>query len=145
MFVMICRGLFEKHKGLFAFMIAVSVLRQRKTVSQEEWMRLLAEQEQVPELNPELDLELGELARARLRDLLEQAHRALEVVERLLDALAVPLVEVDAAGEGLEAQHEGALSVESLQQLEQRLELALGLVVLAELEQGLDPIEVEVG
>jgi dynein heavy chain len=37
MFVMICRGLFEQHKGLFAFLIAVSIMRQKKKVSTEEW------------------------------------------------------------------------------------------------------------
>jgi len=37
MFVMICRGLFEQHKGLFAFLIAVSIMRQKKVVSAEEW------------------------------------------------------------------------------------------------------------
>ena len=37
MFVMICRGLFEQHKGLFAFLIAVSIMRQKKAISTEEW------------------------------------------------------------------------------------------------------------
>ena len=37
MFVMICRGLFEQHKGLFAFLIAVSIMRQKKVVSPDEW------------------------------------------------------------------------------------------------------------
>jgi len=36
-FINICRALFEKHKTLFAFMIAVGVLRQRGTISATEW------------------------------------------------------------------------------------------------------------
>ena len=36
-FVNICRALFEKHKTLFAFLIAVGVLRQRGTISTAEW------------------------------------------------------------------------------------------------------------
>ena len=41
MFVMICRGLFEKHKGLFAFMICVSMLRQAGRIAADEWAFLL--------------------------------------------------------------------------------------------------------
>lgn len=36
-FKMICRGLFEKDKTLFAFMIATSIKRKRATISDEEW------------------------------------------------------------------------------------------------------------
>ena len=36
-FVNICRALFEKHKSLFAFLIAVGILRQSKKVSAAEW------------------------------------------------------------------------------------------------------------
>jgi len=52
MFVMICRGLFEKHKGLYAFMIAVSVLRQRRSVSQDEWSFFLKPAVSVEDLPP---------------------------------------------------------------------------------------------
>jgi len=44
MFVMICRGLFEKHKGLFAFMIAASIERHKKAVTPEEWAFFLKSQ-----------------------------------------------------------------------------------------------------
>jgi len=36
-FKMICRGLFEKDKTLFAFMIATSILRKRGEITAEEW------------------------------------------------------------------------------------------------------------
>ena len=40
-FVNICRALFEKHKTLFAFLIAAGVLRQRGSISAEEWAYFL--------------------------------------------------------------------------------------------------------
>jgi len=40
-FVNICRALFEKHKTLFAFLIAVGVLRQRGDIVPEEWAYFL--------------------------------------------------------------------------------------------------------
>jgi dynein heavy chain len=52
MFVMICRGLFEKHKGLFAFMIAASIERQRRAVAPEEWAFFLKPQSPLPEGAP---------------------------------------------------------------------------------------------
>jgi dynein heavy chain, axonemal len=40
-FVNICRALFEKHKTLFAFLIAVGVLRQRGDITPAEWAYFL--------------------------------------------------------------------------------------------------------
>ena len=40
-FVNICRALFEKHKTLFAFLIAVGILRQRGSILPEEWAYFL--------------------------------------------------------------------------------------------------------
>ena len=40
-FVNICRALFEKHKTLFAFLIAVGVLRQRGDITPSEWAYFL--------------------------------------------------------------------------------------------------------
>jgi len=37
MFVNICRALFEKHKTLFALLIAIGILRQRGTITPAEW------------------------------------------------------------------------------------------------------------
>ncbi|KAH9121803.1 hypothetical protein LEN26_010526 [Aphanomyces euteiches] len=37
MFVNVCRGLFEKDKVVFAFMIVASILRQRRAISTAEW------------------------------------------------------------------------------------------------------------
>ncbi|CAM9936766.1 unnamed protein product [Ectocarpus sp. 6 AP-2014] len=41
MFTNICRGLFEKDKMIYAFMIAVGILRQAGKVSDQEWRTLL--------------------------------------------------------------------------------------------------------
>ena len=41
MFTNICRGLFEKDKMIYAFMIAVGILRQAGKVSDLEWRTLL--------------------------------------------------------------------------------------------------------
>jgi dynein heavy chain len=41
MYVMICRGLFERHKALFAFMIAVQIARHAGQVSDPEWKLFL--------------------------------------------------------------------------------------------------------
>eukprot|EP00304_Pavlova_gyrans_P012708 CAMPEP_0206041750 /NCGR_PEP_ID=MMETSP1466-20131121/6142_1 /ASSEMBLY_ACC=CAM_ASM_001126 /TAXON_ID=44452 /ORGANISM="Pavlova gyrans, Strain CCMP608" /LENGTH=4121 /DNA_ID=CAMNT_0053416453 /DNA_START=38 /DNA_END=12403 /DNA_ORIENTATION=- len=41
MFAMICRGLFERHKALFAFMIAVQIARHAKEVTDDEWKLFL--------------------------------------------------------------------------------------------------------
>lgn len=41
MFTNICRGLFEKDKMIYAFMIAVGILRQAGRVSDLEWRTLL--------------------------------------------------------------------------------------------------------
>ena len=40
-FVNICRALFEKHKTLFAFLIAIGILRQRGDILAEEWAYFL--------------------------------------------------------------------------------------------------------
>ena len=37
MFIMICRGIFEKHKGLFAFLIAISIQRCAGKITPDEW------------------------------------------------------------------------------------------------------------
>jgi len=52
MFVMICRGLFEKHKGLFAFLIAASIERQSNLLSPEEWAFFLKPQAPLEEGAP---------------------------------------------------------------------------------------------
>ena len=41
MYVMICRGLFERHKALFAFMIAVQIARHAGGVTDAEWKLFL--------------------------------------------------------------------------------------------------------
>lgn len=41
MYVMICRGLFERHKALFAFMIAVQIARHAGSVTDAEWKLFL--------------------------------------------------------------------------------------------------------
>ena len=51
MFQMICRGLFEKHKGLFAFMIAASIQREKGAATAAEWaffLKVAAEMEGLP-------------------------------------------------------------------------------------------------
>ena len=51
-FVNICRALFEKHKTLFAFLIAVGILRQRGTISAAEWALFLKPGISVDDLPP---------------------------------------------------------------------------------------------
>ena len=41
MFINICRALFEKHKTLFGFLIAVGILRQRADIANDEWAYFL--------------------------------------------------------------------------------------------------------